>query len=199
MEAARAQLVEHGDMTVAAVAERAGVSRATAYRYLVNNDAVTVWATLPILNDVATSSLGNADTEDPENDDAIPADRAERLVRARGQWAFDHERELRAILAACLAPDSQVLRKNSLSRGQWIEESLLCHLPDYVGELARKRLALSLTPLFGSDLVTWTQDAADLSQDEALDVIAWMARSLVDTTLAEARATRRERSPAGSS
>ena len=35
-------------MTVAAVAERAGVSRATAYRYFVSNDAVTVWATRPM-------------------------------------------------------------------------------------------------------------------------------------------------------
>jgi Helix-turn-helix domain of resolvase len=42
------QLRDGGEMTVAAVAERAGVSRATAYRYFVSNDAVTVWATRPV-------------------------------------------------------------------------------------------------------------------------------------------------------
>jgi AcrR family transcriptional regulator len=171
-------------MTVAAVAERARVSRATAYRYLVNNDAVTLWAAMPMVNDVAASADTGAGLESSFPKNASPADRAELLVRQRGRWAFEHERELRAILSACLAPDSQVLRKSVLNRGQWIEESLLRHLPDHVSEQERRRLAQALAPLFGSDLVVWARDAADLATDEALDLIAWMARSLVEATLA---------------
>ncbi|MGH9918517.1 MAG: helix-turn-helix domain-containing protein [Nitrososphaerales archaeon] len=186
-DAARAQLLDEGEMTVTAVAERAGVSRATAYRYLVNNDAVTLWATMPIVNDVAASADTGAGLEAAFPEKASPADRAELLVRQRGGWAFDHERELRAILSACLVPDSQMLRKGVLSRGQWIEESLLRHLPDHVNEKERLRLALALTPLFGSDLVVWARDAADLPTDEALDLIAWMARSLVEATIARAK------------
>lgn len=187
-------------MTVAAVAERAGVSRATAYRYFVNNDAVTLWAAMPILTDAATS---DGATNDPVQTPArlSPAARAEHLVRHRGEWAFDHVQELRAVLATSLAPDSQAkgaFRQGKLRRSQWIEDSLLRYLPDYVTTEQRHRLAAALIPLFGSDMVVWTADAAELTRKQALDVIAWTARSLVETTLAEARAARRRASKPGS-
>lgn len=47
--------------------------------------------------------------------------------------------------------------------------------------------ALALTPLFGSDLVVWARDVAALAPEEALDLIAWMARSLVEATLVHAK------------
>ena len=46
--AARGQLRDGGPMTVEAVAARADVSRATAYRHFLNNDAVLLWATRPV-------------------------------------------------------------------------------------------------------------------------------------------------------
>lgn len=189
-------------MTVAAVAERAGVSRATAYRYFVNNEAVTLWAALPVLAD-ATGTDDTAAPHGPLAESAAlkPTDRAEQLVRARGEWAFEHVRELRALLATSLAPTSQetgAIRQGKLRRGEWIEASLLRYLPDYVSNDQRRRLALALIPLFGSDMVVWTADAAELPQDEALEVIAWIARSLVDATLAEARANRQQRTPPSS-
>lgn len=192
-QAARAQLLQGAEMTVAAVAERAGVSRATAYRYLVNNDAVLLWAAMPVLSDVAASDeTHGADDPLAEPSALSPAARAERLVRTRGEWAFEHIRELRAVLATSLAPNSQetgVFRQGKMRRSQWIEDSLLRHLPDYVTDDQRRRLALALIPLFGSDMVVWTADAAELERDEALEVIAWIARSLVEATLAEARVT----------
>lgn len=182
-------------MTVTAVAERAGVSRATAYRYFLNNDAVTLWAAMPILTDVATSgdtTAANDSVHPPAR--LSPAARAEHLVRRRGEWAFEHVQELRAVLATSLTPDNQAkgaFRQGKLRRGQWIEDSLLRYLPDYVPDEQRRRLSSALIPLFGSDMVVWTADAAELTRDEALDVIAWTARSLVETTLAEARAINR--------
>lgn len=182
-------------MTVVAVAERAGVSRATAYRYFVNNDAVTLWATMPVLTDGAASADATAaDNPIEAQTTASPPARAERLVRERGEWAFEHDRELRAVLATSLAPDSEargVLRQGKMRRSQWIEDSLLRYLPGYATNDQRRRLSSALIPLFGSDMVVWTADAAELSRDEALDVIAWIARSLVEATLAEARATKR--------
>ena len=41
----------------------------------------------------------------------------------------------------------------------------------------------SLTPLFGSDAVVWTQDAAELDQEQSLDLMAWIARTLVEATI----------------
>jgi AcrR family transcriptional regulator len=179
-QTARAQLRDGGEMTVAAVAERAGVSRATAYRYFVSNDAVTVWATRPMSAEPGAPEIPA--TPDPE----AVGDRAARLVRDQGVWAFEHERELRALLALSLAPDAEergVSRRGKMRRGQWIEDGLLNSLPDSVTAEHRTRLAAALTPLFGSDALVWTQDAAALDQEQALDVMAWIARTLVEATI----------------
>ena len=88
-------------MTVAAVAERAGVSRATAYRYFVSNDAVTVWATRPV------SIQADAPEVPAPTQAQAPGERAARLVQDHAIWAFEHERELRAVLALSLAPDAE--------------------------------------------------------------------------------------------
>ena len=168
-------------MTVAAVAERAGVSRATAYRYFVSNDAVTVWATRSMSAEPGAPGIPGSAPE-PE----ALGDCAARLVRNHGVWAFEHERELRAMLALSLAPDAEergVSRRGKMRRGQWIEEGLLNHLPDSVTAEHRTRLAAALTPLFGSDAVVWTQDAAELDQEPSLDVMAWIAHTLVEATI----------------
>jgi AcrR family transcriptional regulator len=167
-------------MTVAAVAERAGVSRATAYRYFVSNDAVTIWATRPM-----SAGPGAPEMPAAPEPEAL-GDRAARLVRDHGVWAFDHQRELRALLALSLAPDAEqrgVSRRGKMRRAQWIEDGLLTYLPDTVTAEQRTRLAAALTPLFGSDAVVWTQDAAGLDQEESLDVMAWIARTLVEATI----------------
>jgi AcrR family transcriptional regulator len=167
-------------MTVAAVAARAGVSRATAYRYFVSNDAVTVWATRPM-----SAEPGAAETPATPEPEEL-GDRAARLVRDQGVWAFEHERELRALLALSLAPDAEqrgVSRRGRMRRSQWIEDGLLNHLPDSITAAHRARLAAALTPLFGSDAVVWTQDAAELDRDQALDLMAWIARTLVEATI----------------
>src|SRR3954454_23371899 len=80
-QTARAQLRDGGEMTVAAVVARAGVSRATAYRYFVSNDAVTVWATRPMSAEGGAAEIPA--TPEPEE----LGDRAARLVRDQGVWA----------------------------------------------------------------------------------------------------------------
>ena len=42
----------------------------------------------------------------------------------------------------------------------------------------------SLMPLFGSDAVVWTTDMADLTRDDAVELLVWMAQVLVAATLA---------------
>jgi AcrR family transcriptional regulator len=179
-ETARAQLRDGGEMTVPAVAERAGVSRATAYRYFVSNDAVTVWATRSM-----GAEPGAPETSAAPEPEAL-GDCAAQLVRDQGVWAFEHERELRALLALSLTPDAEergVSRRGKMRRGQWIEDGLLNYLPDSVTAEHRTRLAAALTPLFGSDAVVWTQDAAELDQEQSIEVMAWIARTLVEATI----------------
>ena len=181
-EAARELLRTGGPLTVPAVAELAGVSRATAYRYFPTNDAVVLHATMSLVDD----PLEDTDWAHHVADSAGEVDaRAADLVRATGAWAFEHEAELRTMLRLSLDPGTEHVkpRRGLTNRGRWIA-ALLEGLPSDVPPDARDRLAKALIPLFGSDAVVWTTDMADLSQDQAIELLAWMAQVLVKATLA---------------
>jgi AcrR family transcriptional regulator len=181
-EAARELLRTGGQLTVPNLAERAGVSRATAYRYFPNNESVVLHATMSL----ADNPLSDADWAPPSgaSPDGV-IDRSAELVRATAAWAFEHERELRTVLRLSLAPEWEhhKPRRGLTNRGRWIA-ALLEDLPSDVPQAARERLANALIPLFGSDAIVWTADVAELSREEAVDLLAWMAQVLVKSTLA---------------
>jgi AcrR family transcriptional regulator len=182
--AARAQFRDGGPMTVDAVAARAEVSRATAYRHFLNNDAVLLWATRPLEDAIEIDPLTSGSNGGPDI-----TDRAEALIRSTAHWAFDHERELRAVLAVSLAEHSAErgsTRRGRMQRGRWIDD-LLSGLPTDVSPAARSRLRAALMPLFGADAVVWTRDVAGLSVPDAVEVLVWMARTLVTAVLAESQ------------
>lgn len=183
-EAARELLRTGAPLTVPAAAELAGVSRATAYRYFPSNDAVLMHATMPLVEDGARrlqppdpGPAGVVATQD------LP-DRAAALVRTMAGWAFDHENELRTLLRLSLAPElaGNVPRRGNTNRDTWIAD-LLDGLPAHVSQAARDRLAVALVPLFGADAVVWSTDIAQVDQDTAVDVMAWIAATLVRATL----------------
>jgi len=180
-EAAQELLRTGGPLTVPAAAELAGVSRATAYRYFPNNDSVVLHATMSL----ADNPLEDADWTSGavESPDELGA-RAAELVRATATWAFDHETELRTMLRLSLTPEREQVkpRRGLTNRGRWIG-ALLEGLPSDVPPAARERLAAALIPLFGSDAVVWTADMAELPRDEAIELLAWMARVLIAATV----------------
>jgi len=181
-EAVRELLRTGGPLTVPAAAELAGVSRATAYRYFPNNDAVVLHATMSL----ADNPLNDADWAPSAG--TSPGDlsaRAAEVVRATAAWAFDHETELRTMLRLSLEPgrEHEKPRRGLTNRGRWIAD-LLEGLPSDVPPHAREHLAKALIPLFGSDAIVWTTDMAELSREEAIDLLAWMAQVLVKATLA---------------
>ncbi len=184
MRTARELLHEGGPLTVQAVAERSGVSRATAYRYLPSNESVALHATMPIGDDPLADPDWAGTTPDRAQD--LPS-RAAALVRRMGEWAFDHEHELRILLRLSLTDGSGrpgLARRPRTSRDRWIA-ALLSDLPDTVPTEARERLAIALIPLFGADAVVWLTDMAGLQREAALQQLEWMARTLVAATLAE--------------
>lgn len=181
-EAARELLRTGGPLTVPAAAELAGVSRATAYRYFPNNDSVVLHATMSLAN----NPLNDADwAPSAATSPGELSARAADVVRATAAWAFDHETELRTMLRLSLEPEREheKPRRGLTNRGRWIAD-LLEGLPSDVPPHARKRLAKTLIPLFGSDAIVWTTDMAELSREEAIDLLAWMAQVLVKATLA---------------
>lgn len=74
-------------------------------------------------------------------------------------------------------------RRGLTNRGHWIA-ALLEGLPSDVPADARSRLAKALVPLFGSDAVVWTTDMANLSREQAIELLVWIAQVLVRATLA---------------
>jgi AcrR family transcriptional regulator len=181
-QAARELLRTGGPLTVQAAAELAGVSRATAYRYFPNNDAVVLHATMSLADDpLADADWGHQETATSGE----LGDRAAELVRATAAWAFDHETELRTMLRLSLTPEreNQQPRRGLTNRGRWIA-ALLQGLPADVPPAARERLAAALIPLFGSDAVVWTSDIAQLPREQAIDLLAWMAQALISATVA---------------
>ena len=183
-EAARELLRTGAPLTVPAAAELAGVSRATAYRYLPSNEAVLMHATMPLIED----GDRRLQPPDPSPADDVTTqdlpDQAAALVRTMAAWAFDHENELRTLLRLSLAPEraSDTPRRGNTNRDTWIA-NLLEGLPQHVPQAARERLAVALVPLFGADAVVWSTDIAQVDQEAAVDVMAWMAATLVRATL----------------
>jgi len=195
LDAARELLRSGRPLTVRSVADQAGVSRATAYRYFSSNDSVAVQATMPLHDDPFADPAWPYSRSDPHAD--LPT-RAAAVVRSMGEWAFDHAQELRTLLALSLEPDSEargLSRRGKLRRTRWID-SLLADLPDGVEQDTRRRLAAALLPLFGANAIVWTADVADLDREAALDILAWTASTLVRAVLDEAdgKATSRPRS-----
>jgi AcrR family transcriptional regulator len=186
LAAARELLADGEPLTVQAVADRAGVSRATAYRYFASNDAVALNATLPRPED----PFGDAAWPYPKpTADQPTADRVATLVRGMAEWAFDHDRELRTVLALSLQPDAEergFSRMGKLGRFTWIDTAL-ADLPAGVTREQRRRLRAALLPLFGADALIWTADVAGLQRKQAVDQLAWTARTLVQAVIDEAR------------
>jgi AcrR family transcriptional regulator len=179
-QAARELLRKGGPLTVQAVAELAGVSRATAYRYFPNNNFVVLHATMSL----ADNPLDDPDwAPDARSSTGDLGQQAAELVRATAGWAWDHETELRTLLRLSLEPERPRPRRGFTNRGRWIA-ALLQGLPPDVPPASRDRLAAALTPLFGADAIVWTTDIAELRRDEAIEVLAWMAQTLVKATLA---------------
>jgi AcrR family transcriptional regulator len=161
--------------TVAAVAERADVARATAYRYFPTQEALLV----------ETTFLGDSDALR-----AIPAlaasiaDPGERMasaVRTGAEWTLEREARLRMILRASLDPAGTTTRP---ARRRGYIAALLEPLDLPVD--VRERLAAALTLLFGIDPIVALTDNADVERSQIPDVLAWTARALVEAALAEA-------------
>ena len=179
-EAARELLRTGAPLTVQAAAELAGVSRATAYRYFPSNEAVLMHATMPLVEDAGQRSQ----PPDPDTSALDLPEQASALVRKMARWAFDHENELRTLLRLSLAPEraTRIPRRGNTNRDTWIA-TLLEGLPAHVSQAARHRLAVALVPLFGADAGVWSTDIAEVDPDTAVDVMAWMAATLVQATL----------------
>jgi AcrR family transcriptional regulator len=178
VQAARELLAEGVAPTVEQAAERAAVSRTTAYRYFPNQRALLL-ASYPELD---MPSLLDADA---------PADagaRLELVTESIARQLLEHEPELRAMLRLSLElppPDKDAL---PLRQGRvigWIEDAL-APLAGGLPAAELRRLAIAIRATLGIEALVWLTDVAGLSRDEAADLMRSSARTLLRAAVAEA-------------
>ncbi len=157
--------------TVEEAAAAASVSRATAYRYFANKDALLV-AAHP---EVAAQSMLSA------NPPPDPAARLELVVRNFTTMLLDTEVQQRAMLRLSLERDPAKRGELPLRKGRaigWIEEAL----EGLRGELSDeelRQLVRGVRATTGIEALVWLVDVAGLSRDDAVELMSWSAQALL--------------------
>jgi AcrR family transcriptional regulator len=162
--------------SVSAVADQAGVSRATAYRYFPSQDLMLSEATIR----AATGSAAADALPSAETTAADPAAVAATITRQAGHYSLDHEERLRTALRLSLDPQSGYQRPGR--RARWIDD-IFAAAGDRLDEPARARLWAALHLVLGIDPLISLTDIAGLDRAEALDVLEWVAAALVQASL----------------
>jgi AcrR family transcriptional regulator len=166
------QLVADGDTpTVEVAAERAEISRTTAYRYFPSQAALLA-AAHP---EIAITTLLPA---------SAPADVAERLemvVAGITDMVVDTEPQQRTMLRLSLEPGTgrgELLLRQGRAIG-WLEDALV-PLADDVGPDGVRRLAIAIRSAIGIESFVWLTDVAGMTRADAVETMRWTARSLLD-------------------
>jgi AcrR family transcriptional regulator len=170
--AARDLVAEGAPLTVEAVAERARISRTTAYRYFPNRRLLLA-AAHP--ETTAESLLGSKP----------PADVTERLdvaVRAFTTLIGKTELQQRATLRLSLDPQAADEEALPLRQGRaigWFREALE-PLRGELDEREIERLAQAIRATTGIEALVWLTDVAGLARRDAQELMCWSARALLD-------------------
>lgn len=172
VSAARDLVSEGAPLTVENVAERAGISRTTAYRYFPNRRQLLA-AAHP---ETAADSLLGAD---PPSE---VVERLDRVVAAFTALILDSEPQQRVTLRLSLEPGAEEREPLPLRQGRairWIGEAL----EPLRGELDDEqvdRLVLAIRATTGVEALIWLEDVAGLSAADARELMCWSARSLLE-------------------
>ena len=178
IDAARQLLAEGVTPTVERTADRAEVSRATAFRYFANQRALLV-ATYPQLEE--TSLLGSAAEEDP-------IVRLEAVTEELARQILDYEQELRTHLRLSLEPATTQSEGLPLRQGRaigWIDNALR-PLNDRIPPRDLRRLVLAIRATLGIESMVWLTDVGGVSREQAVDIMRSSARTLLRSAISDA-------------
>jgi AcrR family transcriptional regulator len=180
VEAATAFLGEGQKPTIEEVAERAGVSRATAYRHFPGIDDL-LWqvvadrATVPLAEALAGLGDGVDDVEErvARCEDVLNAFLMDDPVGTRAFERSTLQRWLEEGPEAAVRPGRRLV---------YIDEAL-APLAGRVSDTARDRLRNALAVAIGTHATIALGDVCGLDRDDARQVTAWMVRALVRESL----------------
>ena len=170
--AAARELVADGDTpTVEDAAQRANVSRTTAYRYFPSQAALLAAAHPEI---VTTTLL-------PEPAPADVAERLEVVVARVTDMVVETEPQQRTMLRLSLEPGAGQ-RELLLRQGRvigWLEDAL-APLSEEVGQEGVRRLAIAIRSAIGIESFVWLTDVGGLTTADAVATMRWSAQSMFD-------------------
>lgn len=176
--AARQLLAEGVTPTVERTADRAEVSRATAFRYFPNQRTLLV-ATYPQLEEM--SLLGSAAGEDPMA-------RLEVVTEELARQILEYEQELRTHLRLSLEPTTTEADELPLRQGRaigWIDDALR-PLRDRIPARDLRRLVLAIRATLGIEAMVWLTDVGGVSREQAVDIMRSSARTLLRSAISDA-------------
>ncbi len=169
--------------SVSGVAEAAGVSRATAYRYFPSEAA--------LIHAVVDEALGPI--LDWRSDEPLVCDRVADLLATSMPRVEEFEATFKASLRLTLEQWAKRQAGTLGSEPQFTRGHRVDLLIDATAPLAGKltrsqhlRLAQALSLIFGLEVLLVLKDIWGLSTGEAADVAQWAARALVQAAEAEA-------------
>jgi AcrR family transcriptional regulator len=187
--AARALVAQGRSPTIEEAADAASISRTTAYRYFPNQRALLA-AAHP--ESVASSLL-----PDDAPDDA--ATRLDLVVDAFTRVIAETEAQQRTMLRLSLEAQPAERAQLPLRQGRaikWIEEAL-APLRTQMSEAEVHRLTLAIRSATGIEAFVWLVDVAGLSRDDAIKLMKWSARAMMQSAIADktSKATARRARP----
>ena len=163
--------------TVEKAADRAGISRTTAYRYFPNQRALLI-ASYPELD--ARIPAGTPKRR------RIPPRVSRRSARRIGRQILEHEPGLRAMLRLSLESPAPTSEDLPLRQGRaigWIDDAF-APLRDRMPSSELRRLVLAIRATLGIEALVWLTDIGGLSREEAVEVMRSSARTLAKAAIA---------------
>lgn len=173
--AARDLVATGATPTVEQAAAAAGISRPTAYRYFPNQRTLLA-AAHP---ETSASSLLPPDAS---ND---PAERLDAVIEAFMKVIVDTEAQQRTMLRLSLEADPVERSALPLRQGRaigWIAEAL-APLEGKLSDPERHQLVLAIRSAVGIEALAWLTDVARLSRDDAVRLMRWSAKALLQSAL----------------
>lgn len=192
---AAARLIEAGHQpTTTEVADAAGISRRTAYRYFPTQQQLLIEASLERLRPqveaaiAAVAAVPVAHRDDKHVDVAWAAARLEATVRIMHRLAMEHEPLLRTIwrLTADGSSTPGVPPRGS-RRIDWLTTAVE-PIRERLGEERFERLISALSTCVGFDALFVLLDLRGLSPEGAEEVTQWMAEAMLRKSVADAAA-----------
>jgi AcrR family transcriptional regulator len=172
--AAADEIFEEGRIpTVADVAERADVARATAYRYFPTQEALLLETTF-LGDSYPLRSLGALVDEIPD-----PAGRVAEAVRRGASWTLEREARFRTLLRMSL--EHEDIQRPARRRGYIAQ--LLADVEGRLPPDVYERLTGALTLLFGIDPIVSIRDNSDIPPARIPEILGWAAHELVRVAL----------------